>query len=137
MGFQDDWIMRQIEMMTHFIASVVFGKKEGGITYEPGCSETYSGEPSLTDKLYYQLSRMIEEGKICEAEDVLFENIQFGDDYIRLASDFYQKLNKLSDKELEKADFSREEVCDGYIEIMALLGVPIDVFARPDTNENP
>ena len=31
MGFQDDWVMRQIEMMARFVANVVFGKKEGEV----------------------------------------------------------------------------------------------------------
>ena len=54
---------------------------------------------------------------------------------VQLASDFYSRLNSLSDAELETADFSREEIYDGYIEIMSLLGVPIDVFGQGDRSE--
>ena len=34
MGFQDDWMMRQIEMMTRFVANVVFGQRESDVKYE-------------------------------------------------------------------------------------------------------
>ena len=66
---------------------------------------------------------------------LLFDNIVYSDKYIELASDFYQRLNLLSDEQLEAGGFSREEIYDGYIEIMALLGVPIDVFGQADRSE--
>ena len=78
---------------------------------------------------------MIREGEYGKAEDLLFENLVYSDKYIELASDFYQRLNQLSDDQLDAGNFSREEIYDGYIEIMALLGVPIDVFGQADRSE--
>ena len=132
MGFQDDWMMRQIEMMTKFVANVVFGKKESQVQYEITGDVNDSNTLTLTDQLYLQLCMQIKEGKIGEAEDILFENMQYTDKYIELASDFYVKLNSLTDEELESGGFSRDEIYDGYIEIMSLLGVPIDVFGQAD-----
>ena len=124
MGFQDDWIMRQIDIIARFVANLAFNKN--GIEYQPGTTEMLSE----TDELHFLLDRLIKEGEIGRAEDMLFDNLQFTDRYIELATDFYQKLNRLSDKELEEGDFSRDEVYDGYIDILTRLGVPVEQFAK-------
>ena len=135
MGFQDDWMMRQIEMMAKFVANVVFGKKESEVQYEivGNIHETDSLTP--TDLLHLELMKMIKEGRYGEVEDMLFDNIVYSDKYIELATDFYQRLNDLSNEQLETGGFSRDEVYDGYIEIMQLLGVPIDVFGAADRSD--
>ena len=135
MGFQDDWMMRQIEMMAKFVANVVFGKKESEVQYEivGNIHETDSLTP--TDLLHLELMKMIKEGRYGEAEDMLFDNIVYSDKYIELATDFYQRLNDLSNEQLETGGFFRDEVYDGYIEIMQLLGVPIDVFGAADRSD--
>lgn len=132
MGFQDDWMMRQIEMMTRFIANVVFGKNEAEVQYEiiGNIDDSNSLEP--TDIIHLKLCSLIREGDICTAEDIIFDNMEYSEKYIELAADFYQRLNRLSDAELEAGGFSRDEVYDGYIEIMGLLGVPVDVFGQAD-----
>ena len=88
-----------------------------------------------TDLLHLELMKMIKEGRYGEAEDMLFDNIVYSDKYIELATDFYQRLNDLSNEQLETGGFSRDEVYDGYIEIMQLLGVPIDVFGAADRSD--
>ncbi len=135
MGFQDDWMMRQIEMMTKFVANVVFGKKESRVEYQIVGNTEDSGTLTPIDLLHLELMTMIKEGRYGEAEDMLFENMQYSDKYIELSSDFYQRLNTLDDKQLEAGGFSRDEIYDGYIEIMSLLGVPIDVFGQADRSE--
>ena len=122
MGFQDEWIMRQIDMVARFVANLVFSKNE--ITYQPEDSEILSH----TDSLHLKLLEMIREGRIGEAEDMLFDNIEFSDKYIELSTDFYRRLNSMTDSELDAGDFSREEIFDGYTEIMMLLGVPVEQF---------
>ncbi len=130
MGFQDDWMMRQIEMMTKFIANVVFGRSTKNIHYEIMGDISDSSTLSPTDEIYLKLSRLIREGRYGEAEDLLFENAVYSEKYIELAVDFYTKLNSFSDEQLESGGFSRDEVYDGYVEIMSLLGVPVDVFGQ-------
>lgn len=135
MGFQDDWMMRQIEMMTRFIANVVFKKNEEEIKYEiiGNIEDTDSLTP--TDKIYLELCALVNAGEIGQAEDLLFDNMEYSDKYIELSSDFYRRLNRLSDDELEAGGFSRDEVYDGYVEIMSLLGVPVDIFGQADRSE--
>ncbi len=122
MGFQDDWILRQIDIVSRFVARLVFGKDE--VSYEPSDSEVLSE----TDWIFYQLERLIQEKCLGEAEDLLFDNLQFSDRYTELALDFYTRLNRLSDRELEEGGFSREEVYDGFVDIMTRLGVPVEQF---------
>lgn len=135
MGFQDDWMMRQIEMMTRFIANVVFKKNEEDINYEIIGNIEDTDSLTSTDKTYLQLCALVNDGEIGQAEDLLFDNMEYSDKYIELASDFYRRLNRMSDEELEAGGFSRDEVYDGYVEIMSLLGVPVDVFGQADRSE--
>ena len=113
MFFENDWIMRQINMLAQFVAHVVFRKDT--VSYEIEDEEHLTD----TDTLYKKIKALLEEGKICEAEDLLFENRDdSSQEYLALALDFYQKLSKMSDEELEQHNFSRQEVYDGLKEIV-------------------
>ncbi len=135
MGFQDDWMMRQIEMMAKFVANVVFKKDTSDVEYALVGSIGDTDTLTHTDTIYLELMMLVKEGKYGEAEDLLFDNIEYSDKYIELAADFYKRLNSLSNEQLENGGFSRDEVYDGYIEIMSLLGVPIDVFGASDRSD--
>lgn len=124
MGFQDDWILRQIEIIARYVANLVFHKNSVSYTFES------SEMLSEMDQLHLILDRFIQEGRVGEAEDLLFENMQMTDKYIELATDFYTRLNRMTDTELEAADFSRDEVYDGYVDILTKLGVPVEQFIQ-------
>ena len=132
MGFQDDWMMRQIEMMTRFVANVIFKRNDTDVHYEIIGNVDDSKTLTRTDLLFLKLQQMILEGRLCEAENELYDNMEYSDKYIELSTDFYKRLNDMSDQQLIEGGFSRDEVYDGYIEIMSLLGVPIDVFGQGD-----
>lgn len=118
MAFQQDWIMRQIDMLTVFIAKVFFKKEV--IKYEVFDEEHMSG----SDLLYQRLKAMLQVHDICGAENLLFESLDTGDDrYLELAVDFYQSLNQMSDEELENSDFSREEIQEGIDEVLKKFGL--------------
>jgi hypothetical protein len=117
--YSQDWMMRQIEMMVHLVARIVF--KKDVVAYQIGNHD----QLSRTDYLYKDLQTLIDKGEIGKAEDLLFEHLDSrNQDYLLLAVDFYQKLNELDDDELEAADFSREEIASGLGEIMEMFGVP-------------
>ena len=124
MGFQDDWILRQIEIIARYVANLIFHKNSVSYTFES------SEMLSEMDQLHLILGHFIQEGRIGEAEDLLFENMQMTDKYIELATDFYSRLNGLTDAELAAADFSRDEVYDGYVDILTKLGVPVEQFIQ-------
>lgn len=111
--FQQDWVMRQVEMLVQFVARTVFHKDaiDYGITDEANLSQR--------DLLYKKLKKLIAERKICEAENLLFENLDADDlGYLELALDFYQTINQLSNDELEAHNYTRGEINDGIHEVM-------------------
>jgi len=116
--YQKDWLMRQIQMIVQFIARLVWGKDT--VEYQVPDQNSLSE----TDLLYYKIESLLAQSKICEAEDLLYERMDGGNNkYLELAIDFYQKLNKLNDKELENANFSREEIQTGLKGIISEFGL--------------
>jgi hypothetical protein len=110
--YENDWVMRQINMLVQFAARVIFHKDT--VEYD------IEDESNLTDTddLYLKIQKLLQEGKICKAEDLLFENRSDTEAYLTLALDFYQKLSKMSDEELEQHNFSRQEIYDGLKEVL-------------------
>ncbi len=114
--FQDDYILREIERMTRFLAKVLFGKESAAESLEEEAS--LSGEGLL----YFRLRTLIGEGKVNEAENLLFDEFEKdpGPPLLAVALQFYSDLNNLTDGELKRSDFSREEIRDGLAEIRRL-----------------
>ena len=119
--FQNDWMMRQIEDITRFLAKVIFNKET--TIYRVIADE--QGNCTSEGELYLNLKILIKQGKINEAENLLFERIKNGYnmEYMEIAIDFYAQLNDLDDEYLEKFDFSREEIKEGLQEVQRLYGV--------------
>ena len=118
MNFQQDWVMRQIENIVRFLANVLFHKDaiKYRIEDESNLSET--------DILYNKMKQLVENREICKAEDLLYERIDTeNNSNIELAIDFYQRVNLLSDIELEKCNFSRQEIYDGIKYVAKMFGV--------------
>lgn len=116
--YQQDWIMRQIRSMGQAIARMIFGKDS--VKYEL-TDETNSEKTNL---LYKELLDLLEFLKINEAENLLFEKMETGDlKYLNIALDFYSRLNELSDEQLEKGDFTREEIKIGLNDALKLYDI--------------
>jgi len=115
---EQDFIMRQIQMLMRFVASILFGKDS--ISEELSAEET--GE---TGELYTQLKELLSANEICRAEDMLLDNFNHSKDYLRIATWFYNKLNTLTDEELEASDFSREEIHEGLQNILSRSGISL------------
>ena len=111
--------MQQVEMLVRFIARLIF--KKDTVEYRIADFENLSG----TDRLFNEINELLDEGRINEAEDLLFENIDAEDEeYLKLAADFYQRINRWGDDELEAADFSRDEIYSGLGDVMQMFGLP-------------
>lgn len=118
MYFRNDWFMRYIDLLVKIIAHVVFGQEKTAYEILDVEHETEA------DRLFTRLDVLLEEHKLCKAEDLLFDALDPSDPrYLELALDFYQKLNRLTDDELESANFSREEVLDGLHAAAARFGI--------------
>lgn len=115
---QKDWVLRQIENFANFIAKLIFNKDTTDYVLKS------NSDGDEIDRLYWRLSELVIEGKINEAENILFDEIDPSNKkYLELAVDFYSKLNLLSDEFLEKHDFSREEIEEGLNSAAAIFGV--------------
>ncbi|RBP66629.1 hypothetical protein DES36_1058 [Alkalibaculum bacchi] len=117
---KQDYIMRMVDDLIRLLAKLFFNKDT--ISYELPSEENYT----QTDYLYKQLLNLIGKGKINEAENLLFQNIDSNDKrYMELALDFYAKLNNLDDELLEKSNFPREEIEQGVKEIAKVFGLSL------------
>ena len=116
--FQNDWAMRQVEEIGRFLAKLLFNKET--TIYEVITDEN----GNITDEglLYLELKTLLRQGRLNQAENLLFERINRGEnlEYLEIAIDFYSQLNNLTDEYLEAHGFSREEVKEGLMEVRAL-----------------
>lgn len=120
--FQQDFIMRQIELIAKYIAESIFKKKstEYKIIERENLSDT--------DKLHNKLVNLINENKINEAEDLLFDSLDLDNKkYLEVAIDFYSRLTKLDDATLELNDFTKEEIAEGLADVSNKYGISINI----------
>lgn len=96
--------------------------KKDTVSYELPVKENYTE----SDNLHKQLLEMIKQGQINEAENLLYDNVDFTNGrHLELALDFYERLNDLDDEFLEKNNFSRQEIEQGLEEIAQEFGLSI------------
>jgi len=118
MAYQQDWVMRQVEMLVQFVARTIF--HQDSISYDI-IDESNLSQPDL---IFNKLRNLIAKREICEAENLLFENIDKDDNKsLALALDFYQNINRMTDEELEAHNFSRQEINDGIHEILHMFNI--------------
>lgn len=118
--FEQDYVMRMISSSIRFLAKIFF--KKDTVTYELPYNKTFT----QTDYLHKQLLSLIKQGKINEAENLLFEKLDPKNErYMELALDFYKRLNDLDDNFLEKNNFTREEIEQGLKDIAQKCGISI------------
>ena len=119
--FQNDYIIKQIEMMTKFLAKLVFGKEspEYDVIFDA------MGNTSDEGTLALKLRQMIDSGEINEADNLLFDTIGNGENvgYLEVALDFYSKLSDLDEKKLDECDFSRIEILEGLDNVKKIYGI--------------
>lgn len=127
--YQDDWLLRQIELLGLFIRRLLKGYKDEQISmYE-------LEQISLTQNtVYKKVYKLIEQNKICEAENFIYEmldNNNENSDAIEAAILFYHKINKMTDLELRKYNFSRSEIFSGLVKISRICNMD-NVFTYMD-----
>lgn len=124
--YHQDWLMRKIETIIQMVAKIIFKKdfERDNIQFD-----IYDESNSVEiHRLYERLIDLINKLKINEAENILFVEIN-NDDliYIKIAVDFYNRLNKLNDEELERANFTREEIKSGLEDILKLYNISLTI----------
>ena len=108
MAYENDFIMRQVRDITRILAKILFRKNTATYEYQTEDHTTAS------DSLYARLIAMVDEGKINEAENRLFEELECDEEGIfEAALGFYDYLNSLPEEFLEEHNYTRDEVTEG------------------------
>lgn len=127
MDFEQDYIMRMIKQMVAALISVILGKENK--VYELPLEDQYkSSEGLLRDLL-----KMVNDGKINEAENLLYERFeQDNKKDIENAILFYSYLNELDNDFLEQCNYSRDEIEMGLKEIAKKSGMEglVEIFCE-------
>lgn len=105
--FEQDYIMRAIKDIAKMLAKIIFNKEAKSDVSE--LLETEAEQETLE-----KLRQMIDDGKINEAENLLFELAEESEKSgLPIALAFYSYLNEKDDKFLLENDYSRKEIMDG------------------------
>ncbi len=117
MSIKQDYILRIIDQVIDLIIENAFGFKK-----KEELSENFSNTENSTEK-YNKLKFLVDEGKINDAENMLFEILNNNNlDDLKIALLFYDYLNSKSDEFLNDNNFSREEIKEGLIDISKKFG---------------
>ena len=79
MAYENDIIMRQVRDMTRMLAKILFGKNTATYEYKEEDRHT------ATDSLYARLIALVDAGKINEAENRLYEELERAHRVLRIA----------------------------------------------------
>ena len=124
--YEKDYIMRLIHGVAQILAKLLFNRQEE--VEIPAVMEEYCRKD---DDL---LKRMVDEGRVNEAEEKLFDLIANASwdekQKAALVLSFYDYLNGKDDEFLASADFSREEIIRGLEDGMKAVGMEIPEYLR-------
>lgn len=124
--FEKDYIMRLIHGIAQILAKLLFNRQEE-VEIQAVMEENCRKDDDL-------LKRMVDEGRVNEAEEKLFDLIAAAswDDKQKaaLVLSFYDYLNGKDDEFLAAADFPREEIIRGLEDGMKAVGMEIPEYLR-------
>ncbi len=119
MYHRSDWLLRQIE--DAIALAIQFAFKSGA---PPGelVEQVFDAR---TEDLLKTLREMLQNGEFSDAEDRVFEHLRPGDlPALALALWFYDQLKNLTDDELARGGFSRDEITQGLADVLTMYGIP-------------
>ncbi len=109
---EKDYIMRMIKEMVRVLFSLMLGKQYTQVELPGENRFTVSGK-NLGD-----LKEMADRGKINEAENMLLENLDYGNKEEEAAAVlFYEYVGRMEESFLKENGYSLEEVYDGLMQI--------------------
>lgn len=117
--YEQDYIERLIKSIGQLLVGIFMGKENVISLKEEESEVILSGEKVLE----IMLKKYISEGKINEAEDILFDTLEKhkSPKYFEVALWFYSEINKLEEDELTRYNFSKQEIVDGLESIKKLF----------------
>ena len=120
MVYEQDYILRQIEILMQGIRHVFFGKREKG-------AAAFAVSGALPGALWYtRVLERLEAGDINGAENLLFALMDPAEPQGLLAAlDFYNRLRRIPEERLLESGFSLAEVEQGLLDAAALYGLDL------------
>lgn len=107
---ENDYILQQIQMSGRFMAKLL-GKDD---LWEAPDNLPEGLEREMYGGLRLRLLDLLAERRVNEAENLLYAEADPPDAaWMEVAVEFYARLNRLSDDELEEHNYSREEIGEG------------------------
>lgn len=115
--FEQDYIMRQIKEIIRTALKLLFN-------IDTESSLTQWAEKSEKNELFVSLLELVDEGKIDEAENAIYDIIEdCSESSLKTALLFYAHLNEKPDSFLEAHNFSRDEIKEGLKDILSRFGL--------------
>ena len=120
MVYEQDYILRQIEILMQGIRRVFFGKREKG-------AAAFAVSGALPGALWYtRVLERLEAGDVNGAENLLFALMDPAVPQGLLAAlDFYNRLRRIPEERLLESGFSLAEVEQGLLDAAALYGLDL------------
>ena len=120
MVYEQDYILRQIEILMQGIRRVFFGKREKG-------AAAFAVSGALLGALWYtRVLERLEAGDVNGAENLLFALMDPAEPQGLLAAlDFYNRLRRIPEERLLESGFSLAEVEQGLLDAAALYGLDL------------
>ncbi len=120
MVVRQDWLYKQIQGAVQIVARLVFKKSIIELVKEN------KFEYLETERIYARLISMINNNEFTAAEDLLFDSLDpNNNDYLKIALDFYSRLNEIDSDTLEDNDFSRDEIENGLNDVLKIYDVTL------------
>lgn len=116
MNEEKDYILRLIKAAADFMVTIFSKKNAIGNCMD---EQNHKVNVSEDDLLRFMVNKYISDGKINEAEDMIFEAIEANksEENFKTALSFYEELSGWSDDKLSKYNFSKREIIQGLEEI--------------------
>lgn len=117
MEYQNNMLKRNISSLIRMTAIIAFG------AFQEKYKQPKFVENTAEDSLYLRLVKLIDEGELNEAENILIEKVEdtnLAD--LQLALDVYAYMNEKSDEFLNSNDFERFEIEDGVRATISKFG---------------
>lgn len=115
--FEQDYMMRQLQLFIRAILKMFFqlDPETQGVTEKLSLN---------TDEPLNEIFQLLAEGKINEAESLLFEKADPANrEHLKVGLLFYEELNLKTDTYLASCRFSRDEIKSGVRDLLEIYGL--------------
>lgn len=116
MALKQDYILRMIEELINVLVKTLKDEDKDVLVDE-------NNNSSNDNELYIYLKSLVDDKKINEAENYLFERLEENNkkDFFAGMS-FYKYLNEKDDEFLDECNYSRDEIVEGMADISRMYG---------------